>query len=140
MGSVLTARSDLKAPHSEGSMPMLGDFLVVVTCFTAALYMAPWMKVVAPCMDSACDLSVAAWATVQVCFKMMFAKDCSTSLLEECAEAGFHYRLKLGMYIESTNATDFPLGNRKSALPLLELFLCLLPRTVFKILQLLLLA
>eukprot|EP00438_Fugacium_kawagutii_P007706 Skav222595 [mRNA] locus=scaffold1852:71615:75035:- [translate_table: standard] len=53
VGSVLTARSDLKAPHSEGSMPLLGDFLVVVTCFTAALYM--------------------------VCFKMMFAKDCSTS-------------------------------------------------------------
>lgn len=79
MGSVLTARSDLKAPHSDGSMPMLGDFLVVVTCFTAALYMAPWMKV-DPSESWTCDLE--AWA-VQVCFKMMFAKDCSTSLLED---------------------------------------------------------
>lgn len=56
VGSVLTARSDMKACHGgacDGSMPLLGDFLVVITCLTAALYM--------------------------VCFKMIFAKQCGTS-------------------------------------------------------------
>eukprot|EP00439_Symbiodinium_sp_Y106_P071480 s981_g12.t2 len=41
-GSVVTARSDLKECHSgacDGSQPLLGDLLVVVTCITAALYM-----------------------------------------------------------------------------------------------------
>lgn len=56
LGSILTARSDLKACHGkscDASMPLLGDFLVVITCITAALYM--------------------------VLFKMMFAKSCGTS-------------------------------------------------------------
>ncbi|CAJ1362679.1 unnamed protein product [Effrenium voratum] len=57
-GSVLTARSDVQACHEghcSGSMPLLGDLLVVVTCVTAALYM--------------------------VCFKLMFAEGCSWQVL-----------------------------------------------------------
>eukprot|EP00913_Durusdinium_trenchii_P036086 g33767.t1 len=58
MGSVIVARSDLKACHGEGcsgSMPLLGDGLVVVCCVTAALYM--------------------------VLFKMWFARNCTSPQL-----------------------------------------------------------